>query len=216
MSDYKNDKGTRLLEMYDILESNGSLSVDDLVRENQVSKKTVLRDISDLRNYYADKYHNGEEVLIYDKAMKRYHLMEHHKTQLSLSQGLMIYQLISNCKFISVQDKINILVVLKSYVKNPKVFEEQIKKLDDSLDSIFETFERCYQIIIDKQKMIFEYQGRRWSGYPLEIVCLSDNMYLIVVDDYGSYFIFDLFHIKTIETLYTAINSSYYGKYQNK
>ena len=177
MSKIKQEKAFRILAMYDILENDGCLSVDELCNKNNVSKKTVHRDISDLRTYYADQGSIGEEVVVYDKAVNTYHLNKSHKLQFTLEQGLLLYQLIDNCNFINYDEKIKLIKVLHQYVKQQNTFKTYSSKISLNDHSLYQSFSKCYQTLITKQQMIFDYGKKLLKIYPIDIVIIQEKLY---------------------------------------
>jgi predicted DNA-binding transcriptional regulator YafY len=74
----KEDRGFRLLQMYDALNSGAALEKMKLTERFGVSEKTAQRDIEDLRAYLAEAH--GASVLVrYDKAKNEYRLVRSEK-----------------------------------------------------------------------------------------------------------------------------------------
>lgn len=72
---FKNDKSFRLINMYERLNKGEILYKKELANLFCVSEKTLLRDISDLRVYYANTT-NHLESIIYDKKINGYYLKD--------------------------------------------------------------------------------------------------------------------------------------------
>jgi predicted DNA-binding transcriptional regulator YafY len=78
----KEDRGFRLLRMYDVLSRGGALKKAELAGRFGVSEKTAQRDIEDLRAYLAEEH--GAGVLIrYNKAKNEYRLVRSEEDRMT-------------------------------------------------------------------------------------------------------------------------------------
>lgn len=70
--DFHKNKAFRLLDMYERLNKGELLKKYDLSIQYKVSEKTVARDISELRNYYAESNKIEQYVINYNKKLNGY------------------------------------------------------------------------------------------------------------------------------------------------
>ncbi len=108
---FKNEKSFRLINMYERLNKGEILFKADLANLFCVSEKTMLRDISDLRTYYANTTGNSESIL-YDKKINGYYLAERNNHWMTNQEILPI------CK-----------ILLESRAFNKKELHQVINKL---------------------------------------------------------------------------------------
>lgn len=74
---FKENKGFRLLEMYERLKKGEYVVKAKLAEDYAVSEKTIQRDIDDLRAFLMQNQYEGSEVDIrYSKAKNAYHLVQ--------------------------------------------------------------------------------------------------------------------------------------------
>jgi predicted DNA-binding transcriptional regulator YafY len=88
-TDFNNNKGFRLLSMYERLNKGELLRKEALARDFGVTAKTVQRDIVDLRAYLADTHMFEQEAAVkYDKARNGYFLVKFEREWLTNREAL--------------------------------------------------------------------------------------------------------------------------------
>ena len=66
------NKGQRMLSMYDRLLSGEVINKKNLAREFGVTEKSIQRDVEDLRNYLSEaQMKGGHAEILYDREKKR-------------------------------------------------------------------------------------------------------------------------------------------------
>lgn len=108
---FKNEKAFRLINMYEKLNKGEVLNKKELAALFCVSEKTLLRDISDLRVYYANTSANSESI-VYDKKINGYYLKDNG------SHWMTNQEILAICK-----------VILESRAFNKKELKLLINKL---------------------------------------------------------------------------------------
>ena len=84
MGDYKENKGFRLLDIYERLNKGELLIKSDLCNHYKVSEKTIQRDIDDLRAYLQENHYCiDDSAIVYDKSKKGYKLVKYQRNWLS-------------------------------------------------------------------------------------------------------------------------------------
>lgn len=83
-------KNNRILEIYFRLLNNQRVSVKELAAEKEVSERTILRDISDLKNFLQEK--NSD--IVYDRKEKAYILKDEDSQKLNKSEILGITKIL--------------------------------------------------------------------------------------------------------------------------
>lgn len=92
---FKNEKAFRLLDMYERLMKGEILNKLDLAHSYSVSEKTIQRDISDLRSYFAEtRINKDENMIFYDKKRNGYHMINDSSLYLNHAE------IISLCKLV--------------------------------------------------------------------------------------------------------------------
>lgn len=72
----KKSKTARVLDIYLALEKGAVLSKESLAFEYEVDSRTIVRDLSDIRAYYADSIVElGGRTLKYDRSNKGYRMV---------------------------------------------------------------------------------------------------------------------------------------------
>ena len=93
--DFSANKGFRLLSMYERLNKGEELNKEKLADEFSVSKKTIQRDIDDLRAYLADTHFDEFETAIkYSKARDSYYLVRLEREWLTNKEALAVCKIL--------------------------------------------------------------------------------------------------------------------------
>lgn len=91
MLDFGVNKGFRLLSMYETLNRGEDICKLDLVNRYNVSKKTIGRDIDELRSYLAETHqYEGEVAIKYDKTRNVYTLVRFQREWLTNQEVLAV------------------------------------------------------------------------------------------------------------------------------
>ena len=92
---YKGNKGFRLLNIYERLNKGEYVSKEALANDFGVSRKTIQRDIDDLRAYLAETHFAEAETSIkYDKAKNVYHLVRLEREWLTSEEVLALCKIL--------------------------------------------------------------------------------------------------------------------------
>lgn len=74
----KEDRGFRLLEIYERFNRGEFLNKVELSNHYKISKKTIQRDIDDIRAYFAERYQLEKDTAIkYNRQKQGYYLIRH-------------------------------------------------------------------------------------------------------------------------------------------
>ena len=93
--DYKENKGFRLLQLYERLSRGEVVSKAELAQKFAVTDKTIQRDIEELRAYLAEtRTDEGEASIVYDRNRGGY-LLTH-----AASEWLMNEDVLAVCKIL--------------------------------------------------------------------------------------------------------------------
>lgn len=82
------NKGLRLLGIFDRLSQGELISKEGLAREYGVTEKSIQRDIDDIRGYLAGDREGGAADIRYDRKAKRYHLWQEESSRLTRKEIL--------------------------------------------------------------------------------------------------------------------------------
>lgn len=115
--DYRGNKGFRLLSIYERLNKGEVLVKDKIAIEFGVSKKTIQRDIDDLRAYLAETHFLETEVLIkYDKSKKGYYLIRFEREWLTNEEVLALCKILLESRAFQKEELKGIIGKLMSQV----------------------------------------------------------------------------------------------------
>lgn len=93
--DFATNKGFRLLSIYERLNKGENVNKDNLATEFNVSKKTIQRDIDDLRAYIAETHYDEFETAIkYSKSSNSYYLIRLEREWLTNKEALAICKIL--------------------------------------------------------------------------------------------------------------------------
>lgn len=127
---FKNEKSFRLINMYERLNKGEILYKKELANFFCVSEKTLLRDISDLRTYYADINDSSKSVIIYNKKINGYYLVTDEAKKMTNQEILAICKILLESRAFN-KKEINTLInklLLQSSPKNNEDIKEIIRK----------------------------------------------------------------------------------------
>lgn len=134
MVDYKENKGCRLLNIYERLNRGEILRKNDLVEQFGVSEKTIQRDIDDLRAYYAEQHRfEGDISICYDRRVNGYKLVKFERDWLTNQEILAV------CK---------IILESRAFCK-----EELDTLLDKLMEQVLPADKRVVQSIIGNERL---------------------------------------------------------------
>lgn len=91
---YKENKGFRLLHIYELLKRGEIVTKKRLSQEYGVSEKTIQRDIEDLRVYLIEHDVNREDVIIYNRRERGYSLVQSNRTSLIDKEALAVCKIL--------------------------------------------------------------------------------------------------------------------------
>jgi predicted DNA-binding transcriptional regulator YafY len=126
--DYKENKGFRLLSLYERFDTGECMSKEALADEFNVSLKTIQRDIEDLRTYFAETHlMDGEsEIEIkYDKRRRGFRLTRTQRTHLTQKEVLGVCKILLESRAFC-KDELNLLI---DKLLHGSVDEDKIKEL---------------------------------------------------------------------------------------
>lgn len=166
MGDYKENKGFRLLDIYERFNKGEILNKSDLCNHYKVSEKTIQRDIEDLRVYLQEiHYKLDESSIIYDKDKRGYRLVKYQRNWLSNEEIMALCKILLESRAFCKEELDSLIEKLleQSYPENRNVIENIIgneklnyvplkhgKKL---LSKIWELSE----IITNKERIVIHY-----------------------------------------------------------
>lgn len=199
----KENKGARLLEMYDRLNKGDALSKTKLAEDYGVTLKTIERDLNDLRAHLAESSMYTARVSIrYDRKKKGYVLVNSQYEHLNNKEVLTIAKILLESRALRKDEMESILDKLinesapesketvKAMVKNEMFLYVPLRHQKKLLDILWELSQ-----IIDKKKIIsFLYtrldgQKRKREVKPVAILFSEYYFYLVayMADDSRTY-----------------------------
>lgn len=108
--DYKEDRGFRLLNMYERLNKGEILNKADLVEKFGVSEKTIQRDIDAMRAYLAEQHQFEKEAVIkYDRNRNGYYLIRFEREWLTSQEVLALCKILLESRAFR-RDELDILI----------------------------------------------------------------------------------------------------------
>ena len=225
--DFGTNKGFRLLNIYERLNKDEYINKDNLAIEFNVSKKTIQRDIEDLRAYIAETHFDEFETAIrYSKSRNSYYLVRLEREWLTNKEALAICKILLESRAFNKEELTNLLSKLIMQISpNDRAIAEQIirseffnylplKHEKNMLDIIWQLSEH-----ITKQEVIqFSYtrQDNKKSKKTIKPVSILFNefyFYLIGFYDHVDYPI--IFRIDRIEKV-TATGDKFTIPYKDK
>ena len=120
---FKNEKSFRLIKMYEKLNKGEVLYKKELANMFCVSEKTLLRDISDLRVYYANTSMKLESI-VYDKKINGYYLKDNDSHWMTNQEILAICKVILESRAFNLKELkilIDKLLQLASPINNEEI-----------------------------------------------------------------------------------------------
>ena len=120
---FKNEKSFRLIKMYEKLNKGEVLYKKELANMFCVSEKTLLRDISDLRVYYANTSMKLESI-VYDKKINGYYLKDNDSHWMTNQEILAICKVILESRAFNLKELkilIDKLLLLASPINNEEI-----------------------------------------------------------------------------------------------
>lgn len=128
--DYNGNKGFRLLSIYERLNKGEILSKEDLANNFGVTKKTIQRDIDDLRTYLSETHFSEQEVSIkYDKVKKGYYLVRFEREWLTNEEVLALCKILLESRAFH-KDELNSFIskmIAQVVPNNRKIVEDIIR-----------------------------------------------------------------------------------------
>ena len=108
--DFGTNKGFRLLNIYERLNKDEYINKDNLAIEFNVSKKTIQRDIEDLRAYIAETHFDEFDTSIkYSKSKNSYYLVRFEREWLTNKEALAICKILLESKAFNKEELTNLL-----------------------------------------------------------------------------------------------------------
>ena len=225
--DFGTNKGFRLLNIYERLNKDEYINKDNLAIEFNVSKKTIQRDIEDLRAYIAETHFDEFETAIrYSKSRNSYYLVRLEREWLTNKEALAICKILLESRAFNKEELTNLLSKLIMQISpNDRAIAEQIIRSEffnylplkhgkNMLDMIWQLSEH-----ITKQEVIqFSYtrQDNKKSKKTIKPVSILFNefyFYLIGFYDDVDYPI--IFRIDRMEKV-TATGDKFTVPYKDK
>ena len=127
---FKNEKAFRLINMYERLNKGEILYKTELANFFCVSEKTLLRDIADLRAYYANMNDSFETIILYDKKINGYYLKEAERQQMTNQEILAMCKILLESRAFN-KKELNMLIeklLQQASIKDSKEIKEIIRK----------------------------------------------------------------------------------------
>lgn len=127
---FKNEKSYRLVNMYERLNKGEILYKEELANFFCVSEKTLLRDIADLRAYYANINDSSELTIIYDKKINGYYLLDSERQWMTNQEILAMCKVLLESRAFN-KKELNLLInklLLQASTKDGKQIKEIIQK----------------------------------------------------------------------------------------
>lgn len=122
---FKNEKAFRLINMYERLNKGEVLFKKEMSNLFCISEKTLLRDISDLRAYYANMNINTKSI-IYDKKLNGYYLKDNSNNWMTNQEILAICKILLESRAFNKKELhalIDKLLLLTSPTNNKNIKE---------------------------------------------------------------------------------------------
>lgn len=225
--DFGTNKGFRLLNIYERLNKDEYINKDNLAIEFNVSKKTIQRDIEDLRAYIAETHFDEFETSIkYSKSKNSYYLVRFEREWLTNKEALAICKILLESKAFNKEELTNLLSKLIMQISPiDRTIAEQIIRSElfnyiplkhgkDLLDIIWQLSKH-----INNQEIIhFSYtrqDGKKSKKIikPVSIMFNEFYFYLIGFNDNIDYPI--IFRIDRMEKV-TATSDNFIIPYKDK
>lgn len=225
--DFGTNKGFRLLNIYERLNKDEYINKDNLAIEFNVSKKTIQRDIEDLRAYISETHFDEFETSIkYSKSKNSYYLVRIEREWITNKEALAICKILLESRAFNKEELTNLLSKLIMQISpNDRAIAEQIIRSEffnylplkhgkNMLDIIWQLSEH-----ITKQEIIqFSYtrQDNKKSTKTIKPVSILFNefyFYLIGFYDNVDYPI--IFRIDRMEKV-TATGDKFTIPYKDK
>lgn len=225
--DFGTNKGFRLLNIYERLNKDEYINKDNLAIKFNISKKTIQRDIEDLRAYIAETHFDEFETSIkYSKSKNSYYLVRFEREWLTNKEALAICKILLESRAFNKKELTNLLSKLIMQISpNDRAIAEQIIRSEffnylpikhgkNMLDIIWQLSEH-----ITKQEIIqFSYtrQDNKKSKKTIKPVSILFNefyFYLIGFYDNVDYPI--IFRIDRMEKV-TATGDNFTVPYKDK
>ena len=225
--DFGTNKGFRLLNIYERLNKDEYINKDNLAIEFNVSKKTIQRDIEDLRAYIAETHFDEFETAIrYSKSRNSYYLVRLEREWLTDKEALAICKILLESRAFNKEELTNLLSKLIMQISpNDRTIAEQIIRSEffnylplkhgkNMLDIIWQLSEH-----ITKQEVIqFSYtrQDNKKSKKTIKPVSILFNeFYFYLIGFYGDVDYPIIFRIDRIEKV-TATGDKFTVPYKDK
>lgn len=111
MNNLKDDKTSRILNIYTKLLNGGIINKAEEARNSKVDERSIQRDIDDIRNFFEnDTVNNGfTNSVIYDRAVKGYRLERIYKMKLSNGEVLAVCKILLESRAFTKTEMKNIL-----------------------------------------------------------------------------------------------------------
>ena len=126
--DFGTNKGFRLLNIYERLNRGENVNKDDLAIEFNVSKKTIQRDINDLRVYIFETHFDEFETAIkYSKSKNSYYLVRLEREWLTNKEAVAICKILLESRAFNKEELTNLLSKLIMQISpSDRAIAEQI------------------------------------------------------------------------------------------
>lgn len=167
--DSKTNKTTRILKIYTSLIENYKIDKYKLANEFKVDKRTIQRDIDDIRNFLANYSTDSDnfDLVTYDHSNKKYHMEKSHETKFTKSESLAMCKILLSSRAFKKNEMDNILTkflencVSKSdksnieyLIVNEKYYYNELKHQKSFMDMMWEIGEAIKQ----RQYIEIEYE----------------------------------------------------------
>lgn len=158
-------KNNRILEIYFRFINNEEISIDKLASEKNVSKRSIARDISEIRNFFTENKIDTE--IIYDRKKKVYILKDSSNKKLSKSEILAVSKILLDSRAFLKKEMYSLIDTfikqcssqkeikeIESLIKNEKFYYTELQHKKSFINEIWNFGEA----IKNKQKIKVAYK----------------------------------------------------------
>ena len=196
METYSSDKNTRILALYSKLMNGAIINKSEEAQNYKVTKRSIQRDIDDIRNFLQESEANGElyNGIIYDRSLKGYRLQRIYDIKFTNPEILTICKILLDSRSLTKKEMDTILKklidccipdnnrkIVNKLVQNERFHYIQPKHGKKIMQTMWDI-----GMAINEQKLIeFDYQGiqgrspKHREVEPAAI--LNDGMYFYMV-----------------------------------
>jgi len=228
----RKDKSFRLLNIYEMLSRGRVLSKDELALKYNVSKKTIQRDIDELRSYFEKQYLIDSDVrIIYSREENGYKLIKVQREWLNKEEVLALCKILLESRAFC-KDELDILIdklLRQALPSQRKVINELIQEEHFHYVPLKHKqylIERIWQLannILRKEKIQIDYTrqdgiNKKHKILPVSIIFSEFYFYLIAYIDKHSRdypIIFRIDRINEIEKMQERFRIPYKDKFSD-